>query len=115
MSADVLDVDSGRIVSKRSDFLFDRQLTCPFIFVVRRVINEPMEATSTDDGRQPHRACMSGGRTAKHNSNESSLKVLNATKAHHCSTERGQKVAKRDITKSRIKAKYSSFKTSVET
>ena len=82
MSADVLDVDSGRIVSKRGSFLFGRQLTCPFIFVVRRVINEPMEAT--DDGRQPHRACMSGGRTAEHNSNESSLKVLNATKAHHC-------------------------------
>jgi hypothetical protein len=111
MSADVLDVESGRIVSKSSGFLFGRQLTCPFIFVVRRVINEPMEATSTDDGRQPHRAYMSGGRTAKHSSNESSLKALNAT----CSTERGQKVAKRDITKSRIKAKYSSFRTSVET
>jgi hypothetical protein len=58
---------------------------------------------------------MSGGRTAKHSSNESGLKALNATKAHNCSTERGQKVAKRDITKSRIKAKYSSFRTSVET
>jgi hypothetical protein len=54
-------------------------------------------------------------RTAKHNSNESSSKVLNLTKARHYSTERGQKVAKRDITKSRRKAKYSSFRTSVET
>ena len=51
MSADVLDVDSGRIVSKYSGFLFGRQLTYPFVFVFRRVINEPMEAASTDDGR----------------------------------------------------------------
>jgi hypothetical protein len=115
MSVDVLDVDSSRIVGKRSGFLFGRHLTCPFIFVVRRVINEPMEATLTNDGREPHRAGMPGGRTAKHNSNEGSLKVLNATKAHHCSTDGGQKVAKRDITKSRRKAKYSSFRTSVGT
>ena len=51
MSADVLDVDSGRIVSKRSGFRFGRQLTYPFVLVFRRMINEPMEATSTDDGR----------------------------------------------------------------
>jgi hypothetical protein len=51
MSVDVLDVDSGRIVSKCSGFLFGRQLTYPFVFVFRRMINEPMEAASTDDGR----------------------------------------------------------------
>jgi hypothetical protein len=101
MSADVLGVDSGRIMSKRSGFLFGRQFTYPFVFVFRRVINEPMEATSTEDGRQPHRSYMSGGRTVTQESSESSLRVLNATKAHHCSTERGQKVAKGDIAKSR--------------
>jgi hypothetical protein len=41
--------------------------------------------------------------------------MLNATKAHHCPADRGQKVAKRDIMKGRRKAKYSSFRTSVET
>jgi hypothetical protein len=46
---------------------------------------------------------------------ESRLKVLNVTKVHHWSTERGQKVAERDITKSRRKVKYSPFRTSVET
>jgi hypothetical protein len=58
---------------------------------------------------------MSGGRSATQESGESSLKVLNATKAHHYSAGRDQKVAKRDITKSRRKVKYTPFRTSVET
>jgi hypothetical protein len=48
-------------------------------------------------------------RTAKHNSNESSLKVLNLTRAHHYSTEKGQKVAKMAHSKEQKKSEVFVF------
>jgi hypothetical protein len=48
--------------------------TYSFIFVVGRMVNEPMDSTPTDDGGQPHGASMSSGGAATHELRKSTCK-----------------------------------------
>jgi hypothetical protein len=63
-------------------------VTYPFVFVVGRMIYEPMESTSTDVKWQPHRVSLSSKRAATQEHLESSFRVLDATKVHDCSMNR---------------------------
>jgi hypothetical protein len=61
------------------------------------MVNEPMNSTSTDDGRQPHRASMSGGGGCNTRAPQELLAGVRCNRFSRLAKELAQNVARDDI------------------